>query len=84
MSRNCTDPDGSVAVVGYAATPSLRAAETTTNGVEMLIPLFADVFAQTGLTKSDIGFWCSGSSDYLAGRAFSFIARSVCLPFSLD
>lgn len=40
----------------------------------MLIPLFADVFAQTGLTKSDIGFWCSGSSDYLAGRAFSFIA----------
>ncbi|MFY1621247.1 thiolase domain-containing protein, partial [Micromonospora sp. WMMD736] len=22
----------------------------------------------------DIGFWCSGSSDYLAGRAFSFIS----------
>ncbi|KXP08610.1 lipid-transfer protein [Tsukamurella pulmonis] len=73
-TRTCTDPDGSVAVVGYAATPSLRAAQTTTNGVEMLIPLFADAFAQTGLTKSDIGFWCSGSSDYLAGRAFSFIA----------
>ena len=73
-TRTCTDPDGSVAVVGYAATPWLRAAQTTTNGVEMLIPLFADVFAQTGLTKSDIGFWCSGSSDYLAGRAFSFIA----------
>ncbi|GAB3130244.1 thiolase domain-containing protein [Tsukamurella serpentis] len=74
MARSCTDPDGSVAVVGYAATPSLRSAETTTNGVELLIPLFAEVFAQTGLTKSDIGFWCSGSSDYLAGRAFSFIA----------
>ena len=27
-----------------------------------------------GLSKKDIGFWCSGSSDYLAGRAFSFIA----------
>ncbi len=29
---------------------------------------------QTGWTKSDIDFWCSGSSDYLAGRAFSFVS----------
>jgi hypothetical protein len=41
--------------------------------VEMLVPIFADVFRATGLTKADIGFWCSGSSDYLAGRAFSFV-----------
>jgi acetyl-CoA acetyltransferase len=40
----------------------------------MLVPIFADVFGQTGLTKSDVGFWCSGSSDYLAGRAFSFVS----------
>jgi acetyl-CoA acetyltransferase len=39
----------------------------------MLVPIFAEVFAQTGLSKGDIGFWCSGSSDYLAGRAFSFV-----------
>jgi acetyl-CoA acetyltransferase len=39
----------------------------------MLVPIFAEVYAQTGLTKGDIGFWCSGSSDYLAGRAFSFV-----------
>ena len=39
----------------------------------MLVPIFAEVFAQTGLSKSDIEFWCSGSSDYLAGRAFSFV-----------
>ncbi len=39
----------------------------------MLVPIFAEVFGATGLTKSDIGFWCSGSSDYLAGRAFSFV-----------
>src|SRR6201984_710215 len=32
------------------------------------------VFGATGLTKADIGFWCSGSSDYLAGRAFSFVS----------
>ncbi len=24
--------------------------------------------------RTDIGFWCSGSSDYLAGRAFSFVS----------
>ena len=40
----------------------------------MLVPIFAEVFERTGLSKQDIGFWCSGSSDYLAGRAFSFIA----------
>jgi acetyl-CoA acetyltransferase len=39
----------------------------------MLVPIFAEVFRATGLTKRDIGFWCSGSSDYLAGRAFSFV-----------
>ena len=31
------------------------------------------MLAATGLAKGDIGFWCSGSSDYLAGRAFSFV-----------
>jgi len=39
----------------------------------MLVPLLAEVYRQTGLSKADIGFWCSGSSDYLAGRAFSFV-----------
>lgn len=63
-----------VAVIGFAQAPNLRASSGTTNGVEMLVPIFEQVFADTGLTKSDIGFWCSGSSDYLAGRAFSFIA----------
>lgn len=63
-----------VAVVGFAQAPNVRATDGTTNGVEMLVPIFHDVLARTGLRKSDIGFWCSGSSDYLAGRAFSFIA----------
>ncbi|HEX9335653.1 MAG TPA: thiolase domain-containing protein [Pseudonocardiaceae bacterium] len=63
-----------VAVVGFAQAPNVRATEGTTNGVEMLVPIFHDVLAATGLAKSEIGFWCSGSSDYLAGRAFSFIA----------
>ena len=48
--------------------------DATTSGVEMLVPIFAEVLGACGLTKSDIGFWCSGSSDYLAGRAFSFVS----------
>lgn len=63
-----------VAVVGFAEAPCVRHGVTTTNGVEMLVPVFADVLAATGLSKQDIGFWCSGSSDYLAGRAFSFVS----------
>ncbi|GLZ31780.1 lipid-transfer protein [Lentzea sp. NBRC 105346] len=63
-----------VAVVGFAQTPSVRSTTGTTNGVEMLVPIFHEVLGGLGLSKSDIGFWCSGSSDYLAGRAFSFVS----------
>jgi acetyl-CoA acetyltransferase len=62
-----------VAVVGFAQSPVERHGESTTSGVEMLVPVFAEVLQATGLAKGDIGFWCSGSSDYLAGRAFSFV-----------
>jgi acetyl-CoA acetyltransferase len=41
--------------------------------VELLVPLFAECYEQTGWTRKDVGFWCSGSSDYLAGRSFSFV-----------
>src|SRR5262249_19125803 len=61
----------SVAVIGFAEAPAGMA--TTTNGVEMLVPIFQRVLADTGLHRADIDFWCSGSSDYLAGRAFSFV-----------
>ncbi|KJK46682.1 lipid-transfer protein [Lentzea aerocolonigenes] len=63
-----------IAVVGFAQTPCVRETDGTTNGVEMLVPIFHEVLGSLGLTKSDIGFWCSGSSDYLAGRAFSFVS----------
>src|SRR6202453_4953357 len=62
-----------VGVVAFAQSPCERQGSGTTGGVEMLVPLFAEVYRQTGLSKGDIGFWCSGSSDYLAGRAFSFV-----------
>jgi acetyl-CoA acetyltransferase len=62
-----------VAVVAFAQSPVMVRDDSTTSGVEMLVPIFGEVYAQTGLTRADIGFWCSGSSDYLAGRAFSFV-----------
>jgi acetyl-CoA acetyltransferase len=63
-----------VAVVGFAHAPHVRRTDGTTNGVEMLIPCFAKLYEELGIARTDIGFWCSGSSDYLAGRAFSFIS----------
>ena len=63
-----------IAVVGFAHAPHVRRTEGTTNGVEMLMPCFASIYAELGIKQTDIGFWCSGSSDYLAGRAFSFIS----------
>ncbi len=63
-----------VAVVGFAHAPHVRRTDGTTNGVEMLMPCFASIYAELGIKQTDIGFWCSGSSDYLAGRAFSFIS----------
>jgi acetyl-CoA acetyltransferase len=63
-----------VAVIGFAQSPVERRGDGSTGGVEMLVPVLLEAFASTGLTRRDIGFWCSGSSDYLAGRAFSFVS----------
>ena len=63
-----------VAVVAFAQSPVRVREDATTSGVEMLGPALAGAFGTCGLSKSDIGFWCSGSSDYLAGRAFSFVS----------
>ena len=61
-----------VAVVGFAQRqmPDFDGSPTC---VEMLVPILAEVYEQTGWTRRDVGFWCSGSSDYLAGRSFSFV-----------
>ncbi|VXC26474.1 thiolase domain-containing protein [Aeromicrobium sp. 9AM] len=62
-----------VAVVGFAQR-QMKEFDGSPTCVELLVPIFAELFEQTGWTKSDIGFWCSGSSDYLAGRSFSFVS----------
>jgi len=61
-----------VAVVGFAQT-QMAEFDGSPTCVELLVPLLAECYEQTGWTRKDVGFWCSGSSDYLAGRSFSFV-----------
>jgi acetyl-CoA acetyltransferase len=61
-----------VAIVGFAQR-QMEEFDGSPTCVELLVPLFAECYEQTGWTRRDIGFWCSGSSDYLAGRSFSFV-----------
>ncbi|MGW7298846.1 thiolase domain-containing protein [Streptomyces sp. NPDC054829] len=60
-----------IAVVAFAQTDHRRSSDDLSE-VEMLMPVLHQVLDRTGLRTADIGFTCSGSSDYLAGRAFSF------------
>ncbi|MFF8788265.1 thiolase domain-containing protein [Streptomyces sp. NPDC015125] len=60
-----------VAIVAFGQSDHVRDSAETSE-VEMLMPVLHDVLEQTGLAARDIDFTCSGSSDYLAGRAFSF------------
>ncbi|QTZ90704.1 thiolase domain-containing protein [Streptomyces auratus] len=60
-----------VAIVAFGQSVHVRDSAETSE-VEMLMPVLHDVLAQTGLAARDIDFTCSGSCDYLAGRAFSF------------
>ncbi|MFI9650710.1 lipid-transfer protein [Streptomyces sp. NPDC052040] len=60
-----------IAVIAFARTGPRPAGEQPSEA-EMLLPVLHEVLARSGLRAADIGFVCSGSSDYLAGRAFSF------------
>ncbi|WP_328441967.1 thiolase domain-containing protein [Streptomyces sp. NBC_00457] len=60
-----------IALVAFAQTDHRRTSDEHSE-VEMLMPVLHQVLDRTGLKTADIGFTCSGSSDYLAGRAFSF------------
>lgn len=62
-----------VAVVGFSQ-QQMKELDGSPTCLEILVPIIQDLYQQTGWTKSDIDFWCSGSSDYLAGRSFSFVS----------
>jgi len=61
-----------VAVVSFAQSKNVRR-EDHRNEVEMLMPVVAEALGNVGLSKDDLGFVCSGSSDYLVGAPFSFV-----------
>jgi acetyl-CoA acetyltransferase len=46
---------------------------TDTTEVQLMVPLINAARDAVGLTQAEIGFTCSGSSDFLAGQAFSFV-----------
>ena len=61
-----------VAVIAFSQTKHVRR-EPRRNEVEMVMPLLEEVRQTAGVTKDEIGFTCSGSTDYLAGVGFSFV-----------
>lgn len=60
-----------VAVVAFAQRQEPRI--DTESEVEFMVPLMNEAKDAVGLTQQQIGFTCSGSSDFLAGQAFSFV-----------
>lgn len=62
-----------IAIVSFAQLPSERRADPR-DEAEMLEPIINEALGKVGLTQDDVGFTCSGSSDYLIGRPFSFVA----------
>ncbi len=61
-----------VAVVGYAESAFERRIEYA-NDVELVMPVVSRVLSGLGITIADVGFTCSGSTDYRAGVPFSFV-----------
>jgi acetyl-CoA acetyltransferase len=63
----------SVAILSFAQTKHVRS-ERARNEVEMLMPVVREAVERSGIPRREIGFTCSGSSDYLAGQPFSFVS----------
>lgn len=61
-----------VAIVSVSQSTHRRSLDEL-NEVEMIQPVIQGAFEQIDASIRDIDFVCSGSSDYLAGQAFSFV-----------
>ena len=61
-----------VAIVSFSQLPSADVIHA--DEPELVQPVTSEAMRQVGLTQDDIGFTCSGSTDYLPGRPFSFVA----------
>ena len=61
-----------VAVLSFAQTQHKRR-EDTRSEVDMVMSVVREAVAASGIPRGEIGFTCSGSSDYLAGQSFAFV-----------
>lgn len=61
-----------VAIVAFAQSKHERRIEGF-NEIEMMMPVVGELWERTGLSANTVGFTCSGSTDFLAGQAFSFV-----------
>jgi acetyl-CoA acetyltransferase len=62
-----------VAVISFSQLPPVRR-DTERDEVELVQPVVTEALARAGLDRREVGFTISGSSDYLIGRPFSFVA----------
>ncbi len=60
-----------VGVIAYAS--AAVAEDWAHNETETIVPVVREALAQSGLSKRDLGFVCSGSLDYLQGGPFAFV-----------
>lgn len=61
-----------VAIIAFGQTPNRRK-ELHRNDAEMVAAVVAAVLKGVGLSRRDVDFTCSGSSDFLAGYSFSWV-----------
>ena len=65
MNRN-------VAIVATAQRPFEQRTQLTS--VELIAPVIREVLANAGIARTEVGFWCHGSCDYMSGQPFSFVS----------
>jgi acetyl-CoA acetyltransferase len=66
-------PATDIAIIGWGQTPAARRSDATEPQLCMEANLQA--IASAGIDRSQIGFTCAGSCDYLTGGPFAFVAN---------
>src|SRR5882762_2157244 len=62
-----------IAIVATAQSPMVRRAPESE--VQLLIPAVNSALARAGIDRSEVGFTCAGSCDYLTGGPFAFVSN---------
>jgi acetyl-CoA acetyltransferase len=63
---------GPIGIVGYHRLPPVEA-YTAGDEAEMVHTVVSAALEEAGMERSEVGFFCSGSADYVMGRPFSFV-----------